>query len=73
MSVIDYTTKIKELNDALGSINVTVDEEETVQICLGGLAQRYEPMQMVICNQEKPLPFFDLHSMLIVEENHVNG
>ena len=30
MSVTDYTTKIKEICDALGSINVTVDEEEMV-------------------------------------------
>ena len=30
MTVMDYTTKIKEICDALGSINVTVDEEEMV-------------------------------------------
>ena len=41
MTVTDYTTKIKEICDALGSINMTVDEDEMVQICLGGLAQRY--------------------------------
>ena len=34
----DYTTKIKEICDALGSISVTVDEDEMVQIYLGGLA-----------------------------------
>ena len=28
MLVTDYTTKIKEICDALGSINVTVDEDE---------------------------------------------
>ena len=38
MYVTDYTTKVKEICDALRSINVTVDEEEMVQICLGGLA-----------------------------------
>ena len=38
MSVTDYTTKIKEIYDALGSINVTVDEDEMVQICLRGLS-----------------------------------
>ena len=38
MSLIDYTTKIKEIYDLLDSINVTVDEDEMVQICLGGLA-----------------------------------
>ena len=30
MTVIDYTTKIKEICDALGSINVTVDNDEMV-------------------------------------------
>ena len=38
MLVTDYTTKIKEICDALGSINVTFDEDEMVQICLDGLA-----------------------------------
>ena len=32
MSVTDYTTKIKEICDVLGSINVMVEEEEMVQI-----------------------------------------
>ena len=41
MSVIDYTTKIKKIYDTMGSINVTVEEDEMVQICLRGLAYRY--------------------------------
>ena len=48
MLVTDYTTKVKEICDALGFINVIVDEDEMVQICLGGLVQRYEPIQTVI-------------------------
>ena len=44
MSVIDYNTKIKEICDALGSINVMVDEDEMVHICLSGLSQRYMPI-----------------------------
>ena len=28
MMVIEYTTKIKEIYDALGSINVTMEEDE---------------------------------------------
>ena len=73
MSVTDYTTKIKEICDALGSINVTVDKYEMVQICLVGLVQRYGPIRMVICTRQKPPSFFDLQSMLMVEENHVSG
>ena len=30
MSVTDYTTKVKEIYDALGSINVTVAKDEMV-------------------------------------------
>ena len=73
MSVTDYTTKVKEICDALGSINVTVDEDKMVQICLGGLAQRYGPIRMTICTREKPPSFVDLQSMLMDEENHVSG
>ena len=73
MSVTDYTTKVKEICDALGSINVTLDEEEMIQICLSGLAQRYEPIWTAICTREKPPSFLDLQSMLMVEENNVSG
>ena len=36
MLVADYTTKIKEICDALGSISVTEDEDEMVQIYIFG-------------------------------------
>ena len=51
----EYTTKIKEICDALGSINVLVDEEEMVHICLGALALRCRPIWTTICMREKPL------------------
>ena len=35
MSVSDYIVKIKSICDSLGSINVNVDEDEMVQVCLG--------------------------------------
>ena len=68
MFVTDYNTKIKEICSALGSINMMVDEDKMVQICLDGLTQR-----STICTLEKPLSFFDLQSMLMVEENHMSG
>ena len=37
MSVADYTSKIKEICNSLASINVTIKEDEIVNICLGGL------------------------------------
>ena len=39
MSVSDYTAKINNICDSLDSINVNVDKDEMVQVCLGGLAQ----------------------------------
>ena len=50
-----------------------MDEDEMMQICLGGLAQRYGPIRTAICTREKPLTFFDLQSMLMVEENHTSA
>ena len=73
MLVTNYTTKVKEICDALGFINVTVDEDEMVQICLGGLMQRYGPIQTAICTREKPPSFFNLQSMLMVEGKHASG
>ena len=66
MLVSDYTMKIKEICNALGSIEVTVDEDEKVQICLASLAQRYGPIRIAILTREKLLSFFDLQSMMIV-------
>ena len=37
ISITDYTLKIKEVCDALRSINVIIDDNEMVQICLDGL------------------------------------
>ena len=73
MSVSDYTAKIKNICDLLGSINVHVDEEEMVQVCLGGLAQRFNPLRTAILARETPPSFFNLQSMLLIEENHVQS
>ena len=51
MFVINYTTKIKEICNALESINMTVEEDEMVLIYLGGLAQRYGPIRTTICTR----------------------
>ena len=44
MSITTYTLKIKELCDSLRSISVNIDDDEMVQICLGGLVQRFGAM-----------------------------
>ena len=71
MSMSDYTTKIKSICDSLGSMNINVKEDEMVQVCLGGLAQRFDPIRMIILERQNPPSLFDMQSMLLVEENHV--
>ena len=68
--ITSYTLKIKELCDALGSIDVVIDDSEMVQICIGGLAPRFNTMRTVVLARENTPSFFDLQSILLVEENH---
>ena len=69
----DYTLRIKDLCDSLGSINVAVDDDEMVHIYLGGLARKYGSFRTAITIIENPPRFFDLQSMLMVEENHTQS
>ena len=71
MSITTYTFKIKELCDSFGLISVNVDDDEMVQICLGGLAPRFGAMRTAVLAREKSPSFFELQSMLLVEENHM--
>ena len=69
MLIVRYTLKIKELSDSLGSINVNIDDDEMVQICLGGLGPHFSAIRTSVLEWENP-PSFDLQLMLLVEENH---
>ena len=60
MSITSYTLKIKELCDALGLINVIVDDEEMVQICLGGLTPRFSAIRSAVLVRENPPSLFNL-------------
>ena len=55
MSIGSYTLKIKELCDSLGSINVNIDDDEMMQICLDGLASRFGAIRWLFV-QGKILP-----------------
>ena len=63
MSVIDYTSKIKDICDSLASIDVNVKEVEMVQICLGGLASKFGAFRTALCTRENTPLFFDLQSV----------
>ena len=60
MSIGSYALKIKELCDALGSINVGIDDEEMVQICLGCFTPRFSAIRSTVLTRENPPTFFDL-------------
>mgnify|MGYP000279394766 CR=1 FL=1 len=73
LSVADYTSKIKAICDSLASINVNGEEGEMVQICLGGLAPKFGAFRTIVCTRESTPLFFDLQTMLLVEENHTGA
>ena len=73
MLVANCTTRIKEICASLASINVIVEDDEMVQVCLGGLASKFGAFRTTICTREKTPSFFDLQLMLLVEENHVGA
>ena len=59
MSVPDYTV-IKEICDSLASINMIIEEDEMVQVYLGGLASKFGAFQTEIDTREKMPLFFNL-------------
>ena len=42
MSVNDYTLKIKSICESLASINVMVDDDDKIEVCLCGLGPQYK-------------------------------
>ena len=73
LSMADYTSRIKDICDSLASIDVNVEEGEMVQISLGRLASKFRAFRTDVCTQDNTLSFFDLHSMLLLEENHAGA
>ena len=71
--MVDYTSKIKVICDSLASIDVNVEEGEMVQICLRGLASKFGAFRTAVCTRENTPSFFDLQSMLLIEENHADA
>ena len=68
MSVNDYTLKIKSICESLASINVTVDDDDKIEVCLRGLGPQYKSFATSIQTRENMPSFADLVSMLIIEE-----
>jgi hypothetical protein len=72
MSINEYSLKIKGIVESLASINVFVDDDDLVSVCLNGLGKEYKPFKTSIIVRENVPNFQDLVSMLIVEEKTLN-
>ena len=71
MSINDYSLKIKSIVEALGSIKVTIDDDDLVGACLDGLGDQYKQFRTSINTRENIPCFTDLISMLILEEKNM--
>jgi hypothetical protein len=48
MNIRDYSTKVKNLTDALASIGAPVDDEDLVVVTLNGLGKNYSQFRTSI-------------------------
>jgi len=68
MTINEYTLKIKGIAESLASINVSVDDDDLVSVCLNGLGKEYKPFKTSVTVRENVPNFRELISMLIMEE-----
>jgi hypothetical protein len=72
MSINEYSLKIKGIVQSLASINVSLDDDDLVSVCLNGLGKECKPFKTSIIVKENVPNFRDLVSMLIVEQKTLN-
>jgi hypothetical protein len=72
MSINEYSLKIKGIVESFASINVFMDDDDLVSVCLNGLGKEYKPFKTSMTIRENVPNFRDLVSMLIVEEKTLN-
>jgi hypothetical protein len=68
MNISDYSTKVKNLVDALASIGTPVDDEDLVAVTLNGLGKDYSQFCTSIAVRKTFPDFQDLIILLISEE-----
>lgn len=68
MCINEYSLKIKGDVESLASNNVSVDDDDLVNVFLNGLGKEYKPFKTSITFRENVPNFWDLVSMLIVED-----
>jgi len=52
LSINDYLLKIKGIVESLTTINVSVEDEDLVSVCLKGLGKEYKPFKTSITVRE---------------------
>ena len=70
MSVNEYALKINNICESLASINVKVEDDDKVEICLRGLGPKYKSFKTSILTRDNIPSFPHLVSMLVVEERN---
>ena len=70
MLVNEYALKIKSICESLASINVKVEDDNKVEICLRGLEPQYKSFKTSILTRDSIPSFVNLVSMLVVEERN---
>jgi hypothetical protein len=73
MNINDYSTKVKNLTDALASIGAPIDDEDLVVVTLNGLGKDYNQFRTSIAVCETFPNFQDLITLLISEEMRIVG
>jgi len=73
MNINDYSTKVKNLVDALASIGAPIDDEDLVVVTLNGLGKNYSQFRTLIAVRETFPNFQDLITLLISEKMIIVG
>jgi hypothetical protein len=73
MNINDYSTKVKNLANALASIGAHVDDEDPVAMTLNGFGKNYSQFRISIIVRETFPDFQDLITLLITEEMKIVG
>ncbi|MCO5570109.1 hypothetical protein L7F22_023825 [Adiantum nelumboides] len=68
MSINDYASKIKTITNSLGSIGVTVDDNDVVAATLEELGTKYKNFKSSMNTRADVFDFTNLTTMLICEE-----
>ncbi|MCO5608621.1 hypothetical protein L7F22_062834 [Adiantum nelumboides] len=72
MSINDYASKIKTITNSLGSIGVTIDNDDVVASMLEGLGIEYKNFKSSMNTRADVPDFTELTTMLICEENSLS-